>query len=343
MGAEQFGRSIRVVVHGIELVTQHPTGSEDFANATLDCDFSVTKWVKPEPQPLSLTLFNLCEENRRRLSEQQDRARSIGWTKIQAVQSGAVLVEPGQEAETQAALVAKTGLVEIYAGYGTLSPPRLCQYQIMPQDGIRHVYNGIDWVTTIAAQDGRLPWQNAWVTQSMAPGVLLRDVQRVLDASEKMLEGTLDEETFANAYPELLKYKPTPGYRNGYVLHGPTHEMKTDLLETLGLEAFYRDGQLQYTIKGSATWPDAVRLSMANNVIGEPTPMEAGFYTVQTLLDHTIEPGRQVQLVGSDDVSPIGVGVFRCEQVVHTGSNYGAAFYSQAILRPSGLTPAANV
>ena len=340
MGVDQIGRSITILVHGITLVHQRPEGDESI-DPTLDCDFSVTRWVKPEPQPLELTLFNLSIENRDRLVQQQQRAAAIGWKKLQAVQSGAVLVLPGQEAATMQALVAKTGLVEIFAGYGD-SALLLCRYQILPQDGIKHVYNGVDWVTTIRAQDGRLPWQNAWVSQSMVPGVLLRDVQKVLLASEELLEGTLDEETFASAYPELLQYKPTPGYRNGYVLHGPVKDMKTDLLETLGLEAFYRDGTLQYTRKGAATWTDAVRLSMANNLLGVPTEMERGFYTAQTLLDGRIEPGRQVKLVGRDDVSPIGVGTFRCDQVVHSGSNYGPSFYSTMILRPSSLVPSSN-
>ena len=339
LGAEQFGRAIRVIVHGVELVNQLPSGDED-TTPTLDCDFSITKWVKPEPQPLELTLYNLSRENRDRLTQQQQRAAQIGWKKIQAVQSGKVLVIPGEESAAMRALVADTGIVKIYAGYQEAA--QLCAYQILPQEGIEHTYNGVDWVTRIRAQDGRLPWQNAWVTESQAPGVLLRDVQRVLLASEELLEGTLDEETFAEAYPELLQYKPTPGYRNGYVLHGPTQEKNTDLLTTLGLEAFYRDGTLQYTIKGAATWPDAVRLSGANNVIGAPAPMDRGFYRVVSLLDHRLEPGRQVQLYDSDDATPIGSGVFRIEEVQHTGSNYGSAFYSSMVLRPSGITAANN-
>ena len=337
---EQFGRTIRVIVHGVTLVDQRASGNEDIA-PTLDCDFQVTRWVKPEPQPLTLTVYNLSEENRNRLTQQQERAAQIGWKRLQAVQSGAVLVLPGQEAAVQQSLVAETGRVEIFAGYGD-DAGRLCSYQIMPQDGIKHEFTGVDWVTTIRAQDGRLPWQNAWVTQSMAPGILLRDVQRVLLASEELLEGTLDEETFASAYPELLQYKPTPGYRNGYVLHGPTHEMNTDLLETLGLDAFYRDGTLQYTLKGAATWPDAVRLSTANNVIAVPEAMERGFYRAKSLIDHRLEPGRQVQLFGDDDITPIGVGTFRIEEVVYTGSNYAQPFDATMILRPSGITASAN-
>jgi hypothetical protein len=339
-GVEQFGRSITIFVHGVQLVRQRPDGDED-TTPTLDCDFTVSRWVKPEPQPLSLTIYNLSQENRERLTQQQERARQIGWRRLQAVQSGAVLVLPGQEAATQQALVAQTGLVEIFAGYQT-DASLLCRYQIMPQDGIDHVYNGVDWVTTIRAQDGRLPWQNAWVSESMVPGVLLRDIQRVLVASEEMLEGTLDEDTFAQAYPELLQYKPEPGYRNGYVLHGPTKDMNTDILETLGLEAFYRDGTLQYIRKGAATWPDAVRLSQANNVLAAPESMDRGFYKVKSLLDHRLEPGRQVQVFGVDDVTPIGAGIFRIDEVVHVGSNYGSPFDSTMILRPSNISAASN-
>lgn len=337
----QLGRQIRITVHGEVVCDWQPFGDEDRSPDSLDCDFTVVQHAKPEPLTCELVIYNRSKEARERMTAVQTRARELGWKATQAIQSGATVVEPGGEAAAAAALAVSAGTVKIEAGYA-YDNAVISTTQILAMGGIKHSYNGQDWVTRIRSQDSRLPWQNAFVSQPIAPGVSLRDVNRVLEASQQFLEGTLAEKAFTEQYPELLVKKSLPGAVNGLVLHGNTRAQNADVLDALGIEAFYLNGQLVYTPKGAATYPIAVRLSRANNLL-TAVPDDFGRYTATTLLDHRIAPGRQVLLVDDDDVTPIGAGTFRVDQVTHSGNNYGASFTSVAILRPSNTDGANNL
>ena len=339
----QLGRRIRISVHGEVVCDWLPFGDEDRSPNSLDCAFTVLQHAKPEPLTCELTIYNRSEAARAKMTAIQTRARELGWKATEALQSGSITVEPGGEAAAAAALAVSAGLVKIEVGY-QFDSALISRTQILAMNGIKHSYNGQDWVTTIRSQDGRLPWQNAFVSQPVAPGVSLRDVNRVLEASQQFLEGTLAEKAFTEQYPELLVHKSLPGAVNGMVLHGNTRDQNADILDTLGIEAFYLNGELIYTPKGAATFPDAVRLSRANNLL-TAVPDDFGRYTATTLLDHKISPGRQVMLIDDDDVTPIGggTGIFRVDQVTHSGDNFGGSFTSVAVLRPSGIDGASNL
>ena len=341
--SEQEGRRLRVKVHGKLVCDWLPFGNEDAAEqrVSLDTEFTVLQHAKPEPLTCELIIYNLTAQSREVMTAQQTRARETGWKAYQAIQSGATLVEEGGEAAAAASLVASTGLVEITAGYQD-DIALLSRTQILAVNGINHVYNGVDWVTTIRSQDNRLPWQNAFVSSPVAPGISLRDVNRVLEASQQFLEGTLAEEAFTEQFPELLLKKPAAGFRNGFVLHGNPQQDASNIADTLRIEYYYLNGALVYTPKGSATSNVAVRLSKANNLLTAATG-DRGFVTATTLLDHRIKPGRQVQLCEKNDITPIGGGIFRVDSVTHRGSNFDNAFNSVPILRPSVIDAKLNL
>lgn len=343
MLSEQIGRRLQVKIHGKIYCDWQPFGDEDSGeqSVSLDCTFTVLQHAKPEPLTCELILYNLDEQTRDFLTAQQTRARELAWKQYQAVQTGAILVEEGEEAATAQALVRSAGLVEIVAGYQD-DTALLSRTQILAEGGIKHEYNGVDWVTTIRSQDNRLPWHNARVTQSIAPGTSLRDVNGVLEASQQVLEGTLAEEAFQKQFPELLLKRPSDGYRNGFVLHGDAKDHSAEISDALGIEYYYLNGDLVYTPKGSATSNVAVRLSKANNLL-TTAPMDKNFQQVTTLLDHRIQPARQVQLFDKDDTTPIGQGIYRVDLVTHTGSNFDNAFHSVAVCRPSNIDAKLNL
>ena len=64
-----------------------------------------------------------------------------------------------------------------------------------------------------------------------------------------------------------------------------------------------------------------------------------GFVRVTAMLDHRIEPGRQIILKREDGTFYGGSPTYRVEQVEHSGSVWQQEWYSVAILRPTNKPP----
>jgi hypothetical protein len=371
-----FGRRIRVTVGSIVVCDLDPSASEaDNEARNLDVEFSCESHAKIEPLKTELTIYGLNREIRQLLTSQQDEARRTAWQKYQAIEVGDVLVEGVEDvAAASTSLVAQGATVLIEAGYGD-DFGLIARAQILP-DGLEHEYLRPGYVTRIMAQDTRLPWSNAFVSETVVPGVTLADLDRVLEISEGYLSGDLGAGEVETEVPGLLERKVFPGYQNGAVLHGASRDQSAKVLESLGLRPFWSLGQLYYLPTDGTLFDEAVVLqevgpeessmsapSTRRNVTGfggatpdtslyagTPSPggllrykeLPRGYLDVHCLLNYRLTPGRQVQVMAASGGAPIGMGLYRVEHAHHFGGGAIPDYYTDAVLRPVTVAPAQN-
>lgn len=370
-----YGRRIRVRVGNLIVCDLDPAASEGTNEArNLDVEFSCESHAKIEPLKTEIVVWGLNREIRQILTSQQDEARRTAWQRYQAVEIGDGLALDTPEAVQAAAstLVSQGATVILEAGYGD-DFGTIARAQILP-DGLSHDYTHPGWKTTIHAQDTRLPWSNAFVSEPIAPGVTMADLDRVLEISEGYLSGELGAGEVEAEVPGLLERKQFPGYQNGAVLHGASRDQSAKVHETLGLRPFWSLGQLYYLPTDGTIFAEAVVLqevgpeeigvagvsartvqgfgaATANTSLyaGVPTPggllrikeMPRGYLDVHCLLNYRLIPGRQVQVLTASG-APYGLGLYRVEHSHHFGGGAISDFYTDAILRPTTVAPVAN-
>jgi len=342
-----YGRRIRVRVGNQLVCDLSPLDSFDLNQSrNLDVDFTVEKHTKLEPMKTSITIYGLSQDTRDRMSRELDAANQVAWKLRRAIQAGAVDILEGTEDIVLSALVVQGAEVQIDAGYG-LDYGTLAVASILP-DGLSHERDGAGYRTEITAQDNRFLWQDGFVSATVAGGVSLYDYQAVIDASEAVQAGEESLAAFTAAFPNLTAIKDIPGHKNGFVLHGAAQRQRRQLSEVLGLQPFLtEDGELMFLNPTQTRVGLAVRLAPSSGLLSA-VPISRGFYKGVSLLNHRLGPGRQVLLFDALDPLlphveiPVGAGVFRVDHVAHTGSSHQQTFYSETVLRPTAIMPAAN-
>lgn len=305
-GILQFGKSARVVVDDI-IAADIKNGDVE---KSLAVNFDIIKNVSLEPNTTTVQIMNLSQANRDKLTRRIDEAKKLSFDTRSEIQAGTL---------------------EISAGYEI--PERISRTNILD---IKHEKNGSTWVTTIKAQDGRLAWSNAFVKETLeSGGADLSTVKSVLNAIAKIQEGVEAEQAFQQALPEYQVSKGTIGFRNGYVMFGPVREKYRDIFEALGLNVWISDGRLVAAPR-NIPLPGLAVLVQEGKGLLKAVKEEDRIYTITTLLNPKLEPGRQVQL--RDKLGkPIGVGVFRVNHSQWIGATMGNEWLTTAELRPSAL------
>lgn len=345
-----FGRRVRITVGNIVVTDVDPAAPEESVRRSLDCAFSTESHTKLEPLTTEVTIFGLNKETRDSLLAQQKAAASQSWSEYQKVLNSSILIEPESAVQVQQQLVFQGLQVRIEAGYeGDFG--LIANATALP-NGISHRYEGAGWVTTIKAQDGRYPWQNAFVSESVAPGVQLRDWDLITALSEGFLEGDIGGETIQSQTPELLVRKDFAGYANGGVLAGQGRDIHTEISNALGLTLFFDRGQRVYLSLNAVTQAEAVLLQAKGPAGDVPIPspgglleweeQSRGYVTARCLLNYNLTAGRQV-IMQDENAVPIGEGIFRVDHVRHAGSSFEASYYSEVLLRPTAIPQALNV
>lgn len=329
-----------------------PARPDASASRSLDVSFSCESHTKLEPLATTVEIIGLNRDTRAMLKQQQDAAKTLAWEEYQKVLTGALEVTAEEQIfQVQQQLVFNGLQVVIEAGYQD-DFAIIANAQTMP-DGIKHDTSSVPR-TTIRAQDGRYPWQNGWVQEEVAPGVTFLDFALVEQLSEGFLTGELTADQLSEASAgTILQRKSYAGYLNGRVLEGDASARVTEIAQTLGLRPFFDRGNRVWLDPNSVTLDEAVVLQLIGKPFGgidKPTPggllsyteEDRGFLSVHCLLNHRLTAGRQVR-VFDEAGRPIGAGVFRVDYVKHTGTNFGPAFHSDAILRPTAIPAAQNV
>lgn len=294
-----------VIVNVINLPITNTTTAK---KTGLDVQFRVTKSVKLEPHTTDVQIYNLAKVTRDQLTRLFDEARNLAFEARVALQFGKVRVLAGYQVPE---LLSSADIIELY-----------------------HERDGDEWVTTIKAQDSRVQWANGFVAQTVGPTeVDLQTMKQVAKASASILEGADSEAAFQAALPEYSLKKGSAGFSNGFVMFGPTREKVRDIYEDLGLKAWLDDGRLITISQNAAKLDLAVVLSPRTGLL-RATKREGGFFTCETLLNPKLDVGRQVQLQDELGV-PLGVGIFRVDNVEWYGSTFGDEFNTRVDLRPS--------
>lgn len=350
-----FGRRIRVRVGGLVICDLDPRVSEDLnTQRNLDVQFSTQSHVKQEPLVTELTFYGLDTLHRKWLTANNDLARRIAWQNYQAVQVGDVLVDPenaDQISEATASLVSQGATVIIEAGYDN-DFGVIARAQILP-DGLEHErLPGGGWVTRIRAQDSRLPWANAFVSEEIAPGVTLVDMNRALRISEQFLAGEIGTAEVAAEIPGIVERLGYAGYENGRVLHGATRDENAALMETLGLQGpFLINSEPVFLSSNTTIFGLAVVLQLPDpDIDGQVVApggllsykeLPRGYLETTSLLNRRLVAGRQVQVLDELGV-PVGGGLYRVDMASHVGSSFEPIYSSTCILRPVTIAPENN-
>ena len=319
LGNPQFGRSMRVVVNGVEVVapgadaldpaTPLPivAGVGETARTGLDASFTVFKHNRIEPNTSEVTIFNLNERTRNAIHTLFDEAFELGFEQRITTPGGSLRIEAGYGGVVEQ--LARADIVEVHSEH-----------------------TGVDWTTTIRAQDGYVPWRYGFISQSISPGVDASLLWNLLLSSWKTAAGAQAEAAFKEALPDF-QAKIAQG---GMVLHGDTKTEVLSLLESMKLKLTFQDGEIVLLPQNGTTTDVAVELNPNTGLLRRPTFKERGFASAAALLNPKLHPGRQVRLAKADR-TPWGVGTYRVDSVEHRGSIFDQDFVSLVELRPSSL------
>lgn len=304
----QWGRYLTVLLDDLP-VCDYDDSRGTGALAGLDCSFRVTKHTRLEAQPATVTVYGINKETRDAMDRRRDEAIDTAYKKRSAIKLGRIIIAAG-----------RPGAFGIIANHELLD--------------IRHSRDGADWRTEITAQDGRIQWRSGFVSESASGNVDLSTVEQVLAAAVPVLEGMSPPDVFSAAFPELLQTTGVGGYEQGFVMFGPSLDENENLMQLLGLRAFWNNGQLVYVRADLPGLDLAVVLEEGATLLDAQTESR-GFVRVTAMLDHRIEPGRQIILKREDGTIYGGSPTYRVEQVEHSGSVWQQEWYSVAILRPT--------
>jgi len=140
-----WGRRVRVTLDDGDsgvLIADHYPDRDDGLHVSVETELTLTL----TPQPCRVVVWGLSAERRALLTAKQKTALNTAWLTRKTRNIGRIRVEAGR-----------------LGAFGVTFVGVLMK--------IEHARDGADWRTTITAQDGRLEWANARVTESIAPGV----------------------------------------------------------------------------------------------------------------------------------------------------------------------------
>jgi hypothetical protein len=348
MPNELFGRRIRVTLGDIIVCDLDPFADQETNEGrNLDVTFSVSKHTRLEPMPTTVSIWGLNRDTRAELTSALNQANQTAWKRRREIQRGTVDIVEGAEQAALESLKVNGTRVVVEAGYGD-DFGILAVAQVLPK-GLEHDDENPGWRTDIEAQDSRFLWSNAFVSDTVqGTGITLYDYQKVLDASAAVQSGEEALSAFTEAFGNLTQVNDLPGHKNGFVLHGQYQENQRQLSDVLGLRpSFDQNGELRFLNPQQTIAGPAVVLSPETGLL-RLTPRPNGGYNALSLLNYRIRTGTQIQLFDVDKNYPqqrlVRVsGVFRVDEVTHTGSSFGLEYYSECVLRDTSIKPTANL
>jgi len=226
----------------------------------LRVQFKVSKSLQREPNKLELSIWNLSQDTRGKLTEAVEK------------RSAPVVIEAG------------------YAG--TATAPATTEV-VFKGDAriISHVRQGPDWVTRLQSGDGAVAYKSARMVGSFAPGTKRATVIEEAAKSLGLPLGNLKERIKAHDFKGALTE-----FVGGFATASKASEQLTELLAPLGLGWSIQDGQIQVLGEKDATSAQAVVLAPDSGLVGSPELGEQGVLKVKSLLQPGLRPGRRVEL-----------------------------------------------
>jgi hypothetical protein len=305
----QYGRRVRITLDagGRSVLV---TDSEPDEDRGLRATFRVERHLKLEPVRASCTLWGMAKERREDLTRICDEALETAWRTRTARKVGRVRIEAGR-------------------------PGAFGQLFVGEIQEVKHERDGATWRTDLTALDGRLEWEEARVSESIAPGIDLSTLQDVLKASEDVILGKQPFDAFAERFQELAAVKGVSGYEQGFALMGPSRDVNASITDLLGADMWWVDGEQKLLPKGRTLSDPAIVLVRGETLLSE-TRVARGYSDALTWLDPRFAVGLQVQLREKDG-RPIRALAHRVEAATFDASTWERAWYARLRLRPSAL------
>ena len=244
-----FGRQSRITIGTLELTGHRAV-------------FAIEKSIKPEPNTLSLQVYNLSPDHRAQLQELKPTERSTRGIPV-----------------------------KIEAGYSDMS-----QLWLGDLTTVSSAREGVDWVTTLSSGDGQNAIKNSRIKAPFGPKT---DIQTALRAIAKSMGVGLGN---LNLTALTLKLKDggtkLPASK---IMLGPAYKVMNDIARSADLEWSIQDGALQFTPRGKALPTQAFVLTPQTGLIGSPAVDNEGVLTAQALMIPDLKVG-SIVIVESSSV-----------------------------------------
>lgn len=228
----------------------------------LDVQFDVLRTVKASPNPASIRIYNLTEEQRAQIENLSLKEKVGGKT----VKTGGKI------------------RVEIEAGYKDST-------SLIFRGDLRFATSereGSDWVTLVEGDDGGRNILGARVARSFPAGTSVSAVVRACAQALGVGTGNLSA-----VEPELRTAAGTT-FTGGTVLYGPASKELDRVLRSCGFRYSVQHGVLQISRPGQGLTVRAV--SLTEDIIPAPTANPDGTIEVIAPLLPDLYPGGRVQL-----------------------------------------------
>lgn len=222
------------------------------------------------------------------------------------------------------------GIVSLHAGHGTDDPPQVFRGDV--RVAWTEWPTNADSVLNVTARDGGHAYSEGRCSRTFAAGTPVANVVRYVVSTMDIGEGNLAE--FAQAF-SMRNGADT--FADGFVAHGRSHAILSDLCRAAGLRWSVQCGALQLQRQGAPLETRSVLLTADSGLVGSPTWDDRGRRTrgrrgraqVQSLIMPGLDPGRRVR-VESDTVT----GDFEIRKVSLTGDTRANEWFADMELRP---------
>lgn len=310
-GAQLRDRDWLVRVHGTD-VTRIQDIEMEFTG--LDIDFRIQKSERPEPNCISLNIYNLTSEQRQSL----ERLNLYDPKKVKGVKSkreAGRTLKGGKNGKPRAPKKGRIQ-VEIEAGYKSTGRSLLFRGDLRRAISSQQ---GASWLTKIEGEDGGRSLLSSRINESFPAGTTLEVVVRACAEALGVGLGNILE------VQSLLRRT----FSHGTVCSGPASDELRGVLRGAGVAYSIQNGVL--ALRESSPDPvsvDAYVLDESTGLVGVPERDANGTVEATCLLIPNISVGSHVTLASEDYR-----GTYRVVSVEHNGSTKGQAWYHKLELR----------
>jgi hypothetical protein len=285
-----FNRDFTMKIGGAPINIQKVNPLTGDITSALRVTFGIEKSDNRDPNRATVEIFNLSETSRKVLeigTELAEKARAAG-----AIYDWPLIIEAGYV----------TTKSQVFSGEILRADSRI---------------EGVDWITTIEAEDGGNKYRSTRISQSFGKGTPLSAVLNSLALALRVGIGN-------SAAHFALSPRGLVVFQNGVALNGQVSKLLDKYITSAGYTWSIQDGNLQVLGPDETLLDSIVALSALTGLVGSPDKSEKGIIKVRSLLQPQIMPGRLVTML-SKSIN----GGYKATKVNHYGDTWGQDWYTE--------------